>query len=136
MNNSVKIQHVDSEISNYYDEKRHTIVIDEKLVEYPKAHRFVLNHELEHSEVDRSRFPLGALKEVWIDMKAKYNIALKRKEAVKEYYDYKDRISGTLNMETAKTWANIFVYVFLILLSLIPLGVMYLSSWVWRRLRE
>lgn len=136
MNNSVKIQHVDSEISNYYDEKRHTIIIDEKLVEYPKAHRFVLEHELEHSEVDETRLGIGALKNAWIDTKEAYNIALKWKEAVKELDEYRDEVKHVMDMRTLKLWFNHFIYIVILLFVCVPLGVIYFGRWIWRQLRK
>lgn len=52
MRKDLNVEFINSTQSNYYDGSRKTIVLDEKLEQYPELQERVLGHELEHYRND------------------------------------------------------------------------------------
>ncbi|RZN62004.1 MAG: hypothetical protein EF811_03865 [Methanonatronarchaeia archaeon] len=79
------VQYVDASKNfnlNAYDPVRETIILDEKLKDYPLAHEVILEHELKHYHLK------NPLKHAWHDIKDRWRFYGSSSKAMKETRQY------------------------------------------------
>ncbi|MEF8875006.1 MAG: hypothetical protein V5A88_10135 [Candidatus Thermoplasmatota archaeon] len=79
------VQYVDHEI-NCYNPSRDSIIIDERLKQYPEAHDWVLRHELKH------RKNPTVIHDVILDLKSNIDFRTRNDETGKQLRRYKEHI--------------------------------------------
>ena len=112
---------------NYYDPVRNTVVLDEKLKDYPLAHRYVKRHELQHA-----KFRMNPIKNLIHELKTDYELTVRKDETMEEIKEYRSRCRKPLLKHIKHFLISGFVNISRMIIGSVLTPISYLYSIVKR----